>query len=241
MPNLINTFAIRPVLRPLTRLIVGFIAIPLFRFFMKRVLRVNVIDAELEKDLEQWVRGSLILLVATRNMEELLFGWASFLQSDGEWYWILVGMRVMLAIGVIEMMPDQELFTIIHSGPPKLKFQRKERWFPQIRGYCFPFCRGLLCKHLSRSSPVFAILAAAAPGRLGWACFFLAITQYLIIGLVTSRDKAADVLSEFDRQVARRRRELQEEFAGNPQETDADPLPEFTDLEAAARLEAESR
>ncbi|MFN0199786.1 MAG: DNA topoisomerase I [Planctomycetaceae bacterium] len=227
MTNLINTIALRPVLRPLTRLIVGFVAIPVFRFVMKRILRVNVIDAELEKDLEQWVRGSLILLVATRNMEELIFGWASFFQSDGEWYWILVGMRVMLAIGVIEIMPDQELFTIIHAGPPRLNFRRKEKWFPQLRRYCFPFCRGILCKHLSRSSPVFAILAAAAPGRLGWACYFLAVTQYLIIGLVTSRDKAADVLSEFDRQVARRRRELEAEFIDVPQAQDAKSLTTF--------------
>ena len=38
------------------------------------------------------------------------------------------------------------------------------------------------------------------------------ILQYLIIGLVTSRDKALNVLNEFDRQVAIRRRELIEEF-----------------------------
>lgn len=240
MPNLINTFAIRPVLRPLTRLIVGFVAIPLFRFFMKRVLKVNAIDAELEKDLEQWVRGSLILLVATRNMEELLFGWATAFQ-DGEWSWILVGMRVMLAIGVIEMMPDQELFTIIHSGPPKFKFHRDQKWFPQLRSYCGPFCQGMICKHLSRSSPVFAILAAAAPGRLGWACYILAITQYLIIGLVTSRDKAADVLSEFDRQVARRRRELQEEFIDEPEQPAKQPLPQMAATEPAPKLEAETR
>ena len=47
---------------------------------------------------------------------------------------------------------------------------------------------------------------------VGWCCYLLAITQYLIIGLVTSRDRALDVLSEFDRAVALRRRELIEEF-----------------------------
>ena len=47
---------------------------------------------------------------------------------------------------------------------------------------------------------------------VGWTCYLLAITQYLIIGLVTSRDRAMDVLSEFDRAVAQRRRELIEEF-----------------------------
>ena len=47
---------------------------------------------------------------------------------------------------------------------------------------------------------------------VGWVCYLLAITQYLIIGLVTSRDRAMDVLSEFDRAVAQRRREIIEEF-----------------------------
>ena len=47
---------------------------------------------------------------------------------------------------------------------------------------------------------------------VGWTCYLLAIAQYLIIGLVTSRDRAMDVLSEFDRAVAQRRRELIEEF-----------------------------
>ncbi|HEX6987794.1 MAG TPA: hypothetical protein VF170_20605, partial [Planctomycetaceae bacterium] len=49
---------------------------------------------------------------------------------------------------------------------------------------------------------------------VGWVCYGLAITQYLIIGLVTSRDKALDALSEFDRQVAIRRQQLVEEFEG---------------------------
>ena len=47
---------------------------------------------------------------------------------------------------------------------------------------------------------------------VGWVCYLMAITQYLIIGLVTSRDRALDVLSEFDRAVAERRQELIEEF-----------------------------
>ena len=47
---------------------------------------------------------------------------------------------------------------------------------------------------------------------VGWVCYLLAITQYLIIGLVTRRDKALDMLSEFDRAVAERRKELVEEF-----------------------------
>ena len=47
---------------------------------------------------------------------------------------------------------------------------------------------------------------------VGWVCYFMAISQYLIIGLVTSRDKALNVLAEFNRQVTIRRRELIEEF-----------------------------
>ena len=58
----------------------------------------------------------------------------------------------------------------------------------------------------------FAILCAIVPDTAGWVCFGFAITQYLIIGLVTSKDKALDALSEFDRQVALRRRELLDEF-----------------------------
>ena len=63
---------------------------------------------------------------------------------------------------------------------------------------------------------------------VGWICYLIAITQYLIIGLVTSRDRAIDVLSEFDRQVAKRRQEIVEEFRldedGNPQPQN-DPPP----------------
>jgi hypothetical protein len=71
---------------------------------------------------------------------------------------------------------------------------------------------------------------------VGWVCYLMAITQYLIIGLVTSRDRALDVLSEFDRAVAQRRNELIEEFKleGNlPKDFDA-PSP------AAAEISSES-
>jgi hypothetical protein len=71
---------------------------------------------------------------------------------------------------------------------------------------------------------------------VGWVCYLMAITQYLIIGLVTSRDRALDVLSEFDRAVARRRNELIEEFKleGNlPKDFDPNkPLPKPQDSAA---------
>lgn len=225
---------LRPILRPLMRLMVGMLAIPVFRLFLKRVVRLQELDQELEKDLEQWFRASLVLLASTANMESSLFGWVDDLIV---WFQsgnldavagplsagagdpgstlnnpVLLGFRILLAIGVIAAMPDQELFAVIHPGPPKLTWSRKRPLGLQIREQLWPFCRGVLCQHLSRSSPVFAILAAIFQGTVGWICYTVAIIQYLIIGLVTSRDKALDVLSEFDRQVAIRRRELVEEF-----------------------------
>ena len=95
-------------------------AIPLFRLLLRRVVRLQELDQELEKDLEQWFRGSLLLLVATANMEQMLFGWledVSRLNLQEEHAWIAVGFRLLLAIGVIESMPDQSLFAIIHPGP----------------------------------------------------------------------------------------------------------------------------
>ena len=59
----------------------------------------------------------------------------------------------------------------------------------------WPVLRGLLCRHINRSSPVFAILCVILGGQLGWIFYVLAIVQYLIIGLVTSRDKAFNALS----------------------------------------------
>ena len=48
---------LRPMLRPLARFVVGLIAIPMFRLFMRRVVRLQDLDQELEKDLEQWFRA----------------------------------------------------------------------------------------------------------------------------------------------------------------------------------------
>jgi hypothetical protein len=175
---LMDVSLLKPIVRPITRLVVGSVAVPLFRWFIKRVLRFGTLDNELEKDLEQWFRGALILLLATQNMETALFPWAEpvihsrFTQSapldpsfantadnettkstatssespkmaaipsasmlevsHNDYGWILLGFRVMLAIGVIQMMPDQELFALMHSRPPKHDFDRKQKWWPQI-------------------------------------------------------------------------------------------------------------
>ncbi|MBD3672905.1 MAG: DNA topoisomerase I [Planctomycetaceae bacterium] len=244
----------RILAKPITRFIVGVIAIPLFRMFMRRVVRMQQLDAELEKDMEQWFRGSLVLLVATANMEMALFGWlyadskpiappkttiskqvaesekipsqeseepyltGEEIDENGQMKKFsalgvfLMGLRLLLAMSVIEMMPDQELFSIIHPGPPKPKYDKSRSIWFHIKIYTWPMTRGLICQHLNRSSPVFAILCAIFMGWVGWFCYGMAIAQYLIIGLVTSKDKALDALSEFDRQVAMRRRELIDEF-----------------------------
>ncbi|WP_299465936.1 DNA topoisomerase I [uncultured Gimesia sp.] len=201
----------RNLLKPLTRFFIGLIAIPIFHLILNKVVRVQEIDEELEKDLEQWFRGSLLLLAATANMEAALFGWVP-MSLQGTEGWILMGFRIMLAIGVIEAMPDQELFSIIHPGPPPLKLSKEYGIFRELKEKWRVILKGLVCQHVNRSSPVFAILAAIAVDTVGWVCYGIAITQYLIIGLVTSRDRALDVLSEFDRKVSLRRRELIEEF-----------------------------
>lgn len=210
-----------PVIRPLSRLLVGLIAIPLFRLFRTRVLRLQELDEELEKDFEQWFRASLLLLLASKNVELQIAEWSSvnFNLDIDRWY-VTLG-RLMLAISVIEAMPDQELFAIIHPGPPPFKYERKKGLWRCCREQCWPYLRGTFFRHLNRSSPVLAIMAVIFGGlpsggnwdyALGWVFYFLAIAQYLIIGLITSRDKAVDVLADFDREVARRRRELVDEI-----------------------------
>lgn len=222
--RLLLTFRVlSPILRPLTRLLVGMIAIPLFRLFLRRVVRLNELDYELTKDLEQWFRGSLLLLVATANMEDRLFGWVP-LDLNGEYAWLAVGMRILLAMGVIEAMPDVDLFPIMHPGPSRLLFPRGGG-IGRLPRQALRFLKAVLCRHLDRSSAVFAILAAIFTGPVGWACYGVAIVQFLIIGLVTSRDKALDALSTFDREVRRRRQELMgitEPESGDRPETDAD-------------------
>ncbi len=204
-----NLPLIRSVLKPLTRFLLRLIAIPIFRFIMKSLLRVDVISAELEKDLSQWFRASILLLIATHNMEPVLFGSdPGTFKHESEIDALLFGLRLLLAIGCIEGMPDQELFRLIHPGPPKLTGTGvKEKWrnfLANWKGWLW----GVLCIHLSRSSPVFVIVSVIHTGRAGWVCYSVAIAQYLLIGLVTSRDRALDVLTAFDAEVAARRQQL---------------------------------
>jgi hypothetical protein len=208
-PWLFNpAFLLTPVLKPLARLVVGLIAIPLFRVLTKYILRVEEMDKELQQDLEQWFKATLVLLIATRNMEEQIFGWI----PNSEDNYFLLGLRLMMVIGVIESMPDQSLFSIIHPGPPRPYYNKTLGIWKCIKLQFWPQIKGLICQHLNRSSPVFAFLSAIVPGTVGWVCFGMGISQYLIIGLVTSRDRALDVLKAFDDQVAIKRQELELEF-----------------------------
>jgi len=212
LPVPLNWFGqlLSPVFKPTARLLVGLFVIPVFRVLRKRLTPNKAWDEELEHDLESWVRASLLLFLATKNVEEHIAMWFSEkrIDLDLDSNWFFAAGRLLLAIGVIESMPDQQLFSIIHPGPGRL------RWIPQVgllenlRCQTRPLLQGLLCMHLSRSSPVFAILAVIFPGTAGWVFYVLAITQYLIIGLVTSRDKVMSVLSQFDKAVAKHREAL---------------------------------
>ena len=204
-----------PLMKPFTRLFLGVIAIPLFRLLTRKVVRVQEVNQELEKDLEQWFRGSLLLLIASGNIESIVESFisgelSSFSDAVLKSPYLLAG-RLLLAVGVIEGMPDQALFALIHPGPQKPKIEKGQvvrsliRYLPQL-------LKGLICQHLNRSSPVFAILSVLNPGTVGWVCYWIAIAQYLLIGLVTSKDKALDVLTQFDAAVARQRNDIQTEL-----------------------------
>ena len=211
---------IRPVLRPVTRTFASLIAVPIFRFLLRKVFRIHELDAETEKDLSEWFRGSVVLLLATRNFESILFAEFHLMKGDSLDA-LIMGTRLLLAVSVIETMPDQQLFAIIHPGPPRLTYDRTVSFWQNVRGQARPVLKGLVCQHLNRSSPVFAIMAAILAGPVGWVCYGMAIVQYLIIGLVTSADRAMDMLSQFDRRVAQKRRELIEEFDITAEDTSA--------------------
>ena len=214
-----------PIVRPCTRLLVGFLAVPTFRKVRRQFTNADW-DEELEKDIEQWTRGAILLFVATHNFEKWLQWFLS--EKVSEWlswkmnvHWeltfsdqnvFIAAGRLMVAIGVIESMPDQQLFSVIHPGLRGIPWDRKLGFTTNVKGAVLPVLKGMACQHLSRSSPVLAILAVIFSGTTGWVCYLLAIVQYLIIGLVTSRDRAIDVLSAFDREIEIQRNKLIKEF-----------------------------
>jgi hypothetical protein len=195
--------------RPLARLLIRMGAVPALRFCFHHVPALERLNDELEKDLAEWIRASILLLLITANMEVLLWHpLIPFPDLLDAHKWFGVGLRIMLAIAVVQMMPDQELFTVIHPGPRLPHLPAGSSLVTQVRLAAKPLSIGFFWQHLSRSSPVFAILAVIFTGWVGWACYGMAVLQYLFIGLVTSRDRAIDVLMVFDEQMATRRHEL---------------------------------
>jgi hypothetical protein len=218
--------------RPLARLFIRMGAVPALRFCFHHVPALERLNDELEKDLAEWIRASILLLLITANMEVLLWHpLIPFPDLLDAHKWFGVGLRIMLAIAVVQMMPDQELFTVIHPGPRLPHFPPGSSLATKMRLAAKPLSIGFFWQHLSRSSPVFAILAVIFTGWIGWVCYGMAALQYLFIGLVTSRDRAIDVLMVFDEQMAARRHELVRqvrilsEFARSEADLDRAPLP----------------
>ncbi len=155
-------------------------------------------DEELERDLEHWFRGAFLLLVATANLEGYFFEWVPWHRD-----WPTTGLRLLLAVGVIESMPDEDLFPLVHRGPPKIRLTAAglaEAWRRRKA-----VIKGLGVLHLKRSSPVFVIMCVVFGGppgtanfAVGWWCYGLALVQYLIIALVTDRRRAAGLLAAID-------------------------------------------
>jgi hypothetical protein len=197
------------ITRPLARMLIRLGALPALRFCFHHVPALERLNDELEKDLAEWIRGSVLLLLITANMEVLLWHHIfPFPQLLDAHQWFGVGLRILLAVAVVQMMPDQELFTVIHPGPRLPHFPPCTPFAAKVRLAAKPLAIGFFWQHLSRSSPVFAILSVIFNDWVGWICYSLAILQYLFIGLVTSRDRAIDVLMVFDEQMAARRHEL---------------------------------
>lgn len=231
--GLLTNVVYKPVMRPVVRLVCGLIAIPLFRFLMRRVFRVQVHNGEMERDLERWFRGALLMLAATANLEHFLFGWSKWWSEQDatkEIVWQTLALRLLLAVGVIESMPDEDIFSVVHRGPPKLKLTSlaglREAWSRKLE-----ILKGIGVLHLRRSSPVFLIMAVILGGKpgevlhtVGWWCYGLAITQYLIIALITQRDKFEGILDVFDRNTNAMRDALVVQCAGaSTAVSDGDP------------------
>ena len=66
LPDLVSLFAfnVNPLEIVLRGTVMYWFLFLLFRFLLRRVLRVQTSDAELERDLEHWFRGAILLLLA---------------------------------------------------------------------------------------------------------------------------------------------------------------------------------
>ena len=201
--GIFRNLVFKPVLRPIFRVVIGLLAIPAFRFVMRHCFRQKTLSKEMQRDFELWFRGAVILLAATANLEDFLFGWLPWHKSEDPWLTMLL--RLLLAVGVIETMPDQNIFGILHRGPPEIDLTRRG-WWTEFWIRRWEFLRGFGVLHLRRSSPVFVIMTVifgSTPGTsefvVGWVFYGLAVTQYLIIGLITESDRLTGLLAQFDR------------------------------------------
>ncbi len=225
--GLLSQYVVTPLLKPVLRFLGGLIAIPIFRFILRKIFRVRTADAELERDLEHWFRGCIILLAATANLEHILYDWVPWHKQD----WLTVMLRLMLAVGVIEYMPDQDLFGLAHKSPPALDFKTKAGW-KRAWSQRWEYAKAMVVIHLRRSSPVFVIMAVIFGGsehptganltpeeataiRVGWCCYTIAIIQYLCIALWTDRTTLMENLRTGVELPARLRQELEDGEGGS--------------------------
>lgn len=222
--GIFNNLIFKPVLRPVLRILTGLIAIPIFRFFMRHCLGKKTLSKEMQRDVEMWFRGAVLLLAATANLEDFLFGWLPWHKSEDPWFTMLL--RLLLAVGVVESMPDQEIFAVIHRGPPKIKLTTLRGW-KELWRRRREFLRGIGVLHLKRSSPVFVIMTVIFGGTagtrdfvIGWIFYSLAIAQYLIIGLATESDRLAGLMEQFDRSAEAIRDEIQSKENPPPKATE---------------------
>lgn len=213
--GIFNSLLFKPVLRPIFRILTGLIAIPAFRFVMRHCFPNKTFSREMQRDVELWFRGAVLLLAATANLEDFLFGWLPWHKSEDPW--LTMFLRLLLAVGVVESMPDQDAFAIIHRGPPTIKLTSIAGW-KQLWKRRHDVLRGIWVLHLKRSSPVFVIMtvifggpAGSGESNVGWVCYALAVVQYLIIGVMTDSGRIAKLLEEFDRSAAAIRKEIQAE------------------------------
>ena len=91
------------ITRPMARLIIRMGAVPGAAILFHHVRALERLDDELEKDLAEWIRGSLLLLLITANMEVLL--WHKLIPYPDlldKHKWFGVGLRIMLAIAVMQ-------------------------------------------------------------------------------------------------------------------------------------------
>jgi hypothetical protein len=177
----------------------------------------------MQRDVELWFRGAVLLLAATANLEDFLFGWLPWHKSEDPW--LTMFLRLLLAVGVIESMPDQEAFGILHRGPPSIKLTSIAGW-KQLWRRRREVLRGVGVLHLKRSSPVFVIMTVIFGGPVrsgefvvGWVCYAFAVAQYLVIAVKTDSRRIAGLLEEIDRSAAEIRKEIQAEKKAEDQKS----------------------